>query len=166
MRFRRWSLAASLLVIASACLVGCSSYRSDLRSARRGGSDGREEVPRIWSGRWQDANRPGHGGDMQLVLTRTGGTLYRAAARSQWWRVFRSAYDVNVVLTPVAPGEFLVHGEKEIWMFGGHTMTGHVTTNRFAGEYQVGKYRGRIDLSPAVGSPVPSSGQKSSDSGR
>lgn len=147
MRLRPLVSFCALLLLASTFL-GCSSYRHDLRKARAAGGGGTNTVPRIWSGRWQDAKHPQHGGGMDLVLTPVGGTVYRASARSQWWKIFRSDYELHVVLTPVAPGEWLVLGDKEIRFFGGHTMQGRVSPQRFVAEYHVGKFGGSIDLSP------------------
>lgn len=162
MRLRPVVCSCVVLLLAFAFL-GCSSYRHDLREARAAGGGGPNTLPRIWSGRWQDAKRPQHGGRMDLVLTPVGETLYRASARSHWWKVFRSDYDVNLVLTPVAPGEWLVLGDKEIRFFGGHTMQGRVSTQRFAADYRVGKFGGSIDLTPGE---VAAGARKSPATGR
>ncbi len=81
-----------------------------------------------------------------MVLTRTGDTLYRASSRSHWWKVFRSAYDTQLVLTPVRPGEFLLSGGKSLWAMGDYSLTGRVDAARFDAGYWVGSNEGRIEL--------------------
>jgi len=137
-------LAAGVLVVA--CLaVGCSSFRHDARAAR-GKTPAPGSVEGLWEGRWSKADQPEHGGKMQLVLTKTGDNLYRASARSQWWRIFRSAYDTTVVLTPIRPGEYIVQGGKDLWAMGSYTIDGRVNPTNFHARFAVEKHAGVLDL--------------------
>ncbi len=83
---------------------------------------------------------------MEMVLTQTGDTLYRAATRSHWWGIFRSSYDTPLVVTPIRPGEFEILGEKNLWGFGGYTMTGRVDSAKVDAGFWVGSNEGRILL--------------------
>jgi hypothetical protein len=86
---------------------------------------------------------------MEMVLTKTGDTLYRASTRSHWWGLFRSTYDTPFVVTPVRPGEFMILGEKQLWGFGGYSITGRVDTVRMDAGFWVGSNQGRIELQRA-----------------
>ena len=81
-----------------------------------------------------------------MVLTRRGDNLYRAASRSRWWRVFRSSYDVEVVVTPVRPGEYLVQGGRNIWPFGNYSLSGRIESEQWKAKYRIGSESGTIDL--------------------
>lgn len=83
---------------------------------------------------------------MEMVLTRTGDTLYRASTRSHWWRLFRSSYDTTIVVTPIHPGGYLILGEKNLWGFGGYTLTGRVDSAAIDAGFRVGSNEGRIRL--------------------
>jgi hypothetical protein len=134
-----------LLLIVS--LSGCSSFRADRRAAREHGSPA-SGVEGYWVGRWHDLANPKHGGKLECVLTPTGPAnhVYRLSSRSQWLKIFTSAYDANVVITPVAEGQFLLRGGQELWLFGGHTVTGRVDAAKFEATYTVGRHTGRMEL--------------------
>lgn len=83
---------------------------------------------------------------MSMVLTRTGDNLYHASTRSHWWRIFRSSYDTELVMTPVRPGEFLVMGGRNLWALGGYSVTGRVDSARFDAGFWVGSNQGRMEL--------------------
>lgn len=132
--------------------TGCSSFRRDSKAARKT-TPLEGSIEGLWVGRWYSSRKPDHGGKMEMVLTKTGDTLYRASTRSHWWGLFRSAYDTPLVATPVRPGEFMILGEKQLWGFGGYSVTGRVDTARMDAGFWVGSHRGRIELqrpSPAV----------------
>lgn len=125
--------------------AGCSSFRHDVRVATKRGEPP-PGIEGVWEGRWQSDKDPGHGGAMQMVLTRTGDTLYRASSRSRWWRIFRSSYDTHLVVTPVSPGEYLIRGGRHLWAFGDHSLTGRVDSARLEAGYRVGRHAGTIVL--------------------
>jgi len=140
-----------LVALGSTLLAsGCASFRQD-RKAARAQATPPTPVEGLWTGEWKDASRPEHGGQVEAVLTRTGDQLYRFAARSQWWRVFSSAYDTTLVLTPAGAGDFLVRGDKSLWLFGDYTVTGRVDANRMELVYRVGDREGRMTLHRAAG---------------
>lgn len=133
------------MLVAVALCVGCSSFRHDARQARRATASA-TGIEGLWEGQWRSDKDPEHGGAMQMVLTRSGETLYRASSRSRWWRVFRSAYDTHLVVTPVAPGQYLLRGGRHIWCFGDHSLTGRVDGARLEAVYKVGNQGGTIEL--------------------
>jgi hypothetical protein len=92
---------------------------------------------------------------MEMVLTKTGDTLYRASTRSHWWGFFRSSYDTPLVVTPVRPGAFMILGDQQLWGFGGYSITGRVDAVRMDAGFWVGSNRGKIELqrSPVTSSP-------------
>ncbi len=140
-------LLAALLVS-----TGCSSFRGDARAARA--LEPKENSPEgLWVGRWFEESNPNHGGDMTVVLTRTGDTLYRLAARAGWWGVFRSAHDTHVVLTPVNPGEYILQGGDSIWLFGTYAVTGRVDQARMLARYRVGDSWGVMELERPAANP-------------
>lgn len=133
------------LLLSAWVSTGCSSFRRDARHAREH-SPAPGSVAGLWEGRWYREDKPEHGGRMHLVLTRIGDQTYRASFRSQWWGVFRSAYDSMLVVTPAAPGKQLLQGSQDLWLFGGHTITGRVDQARLDGVFQAGGHRGVIEL--------------------
>ncbi len=134
---------AGLLLLA--VLSGCSSFRSDRRAARERGTPA-SGVEGYWVGRWYDLSNPKHGGKLECVLTPVGHNVYRLSSRSQWLKIFTSAYDANVVATPVAPNEVILLGGQELWLFGGHSVTGRVNATSFEATYTVGRHTGRMEL--------------------
>ncbi|MBL9135633.1 MAG: hypothetical protein JNK85_07190 [Verrucomicrobiales bacterium] len=137
----RWLSGVAVAVV----LSGCASFRSDLRAARERGIPP-SGVEGHWVGRWYDLKNPKHGGRLECVLTRTGDQVYRMSSRSQWWKIFTSAYDANVVITPTAEGRAVVLGGQELWVFGGHSLTGRIDGTRFEATYTVGSHSGRLEL--------------------
>jgi hypothetical protein len=141
-------LLALVLIALLPLGTGCSSFRRDKKSAAQAhpvaGS-----IEGLWVGRWYSSQKPSHGGKMEMVLTKTGDTLYRASTRSHWWGLFRSSYDTPLVVTPVRAGEFMILGEKQLWGFGGYTVTGRVDTARMDAGFWVGSNHGRIELQRA-----------------
>lgn len=81
-----------------------------------------------------------------MVLTRTGDQIYHASARSQWWRIFRSAYDSTLVLTPVGVSEHAIQGSQDLWLFGGYTITGRVNPQRLDAVFVAGGHQGKMEL--------------------
>lgn len=136
---------AILLVLAATLAWGCSTYRQD-RLAARARVIPEDSVEGLWEGRWYDAKDPSHGGRIRAVLTRTGDTMYRMASRSQFWGIFAASYDNILLLTPTAPGEYLVQGDRDIWPFGHYTMTGRVDTAQFNGRFNIGKNSGVVEM--------------------
>lgn len=137
----------SLLTLSAVVLaVGCSSYRSDARAARRSGVPAAPAVAGPWEGRWTDLGRPGHGGPLKCVLTPVGHHVYRLSTRAGWWRVFQSSYDTHVVLTPVAPGVQILQGGADLGLFGGYSVTGRVDHTTFQAVYRVGNHTGSMTL--------------------
>lgn len=134
--------------------TGCSSFRRDAKAAKASAPKA-GSVEGLWEGRWSSAEDPEHGGSMQMVLTRTGETLYHASSRSHWWRIFRSAYDTQVVVTPVRPGEFMLTGGRSLWGFGEYSITGRVDSVRLDADFWVGKDRGRIELQRPMATAAP-----------
>lgn len=154
MKLARTILLALLTISLFPLGTGCSSYRRDAKHARQtppavGSIEG------LWVGRWYSSRKPSHGGKMEMVLTKTGDTLYRASTRSHWWGFFRSAYDTPFVVTPVRPGEYMILGEKQLWGFGGYSVTGRVDAVRMDAGFWVGSNQGRIELQRPPGTPVP-----------
>lgn len=124
---------------------GCSSYRRDLKAAHAGSSS-RPGIEGVWEGTWHDEKRPAHGGEIRCVLTRTGANLYRMSTRSTWWKWFRSTLDTTVVVTPIGPDRFQLHGEREVWPFGDYSVSGRCDPAKFEGTYQAVGHRGVIEL--------------------
>lgn len=150
MNFARTMLVAAAALSLSILGTGCSSFRRDAKAARKV-VPAEGSIEGLWAGRWYSSRNPDHGGKMELVLTKTGDTLYRASTRSHWWGFFRSAYDTPLVVTPTGPGAFLILGEKNLWGFGGYTMTGRVDSAGVDAGFRVGSELGRIELKrPAV----------------
>lgn len=83
---------------------------------------------------------------MQVVLTRIGDQTYRAATRSKWWGVFRSAYDSTWVFTPVAPGQHQFQASQDLWGFGGYTVTGRVDQAQLQAVFRAGGHSGVMEL--------------------
>lgn len=165
-RYLSASLGIAVLVMTWAT-CGCSSFRGEARRARAtvvpaGSLEG------LWTGRWQEQSRGGHGGRMDLVLTRTGETLYRASTRSQWWGVFTSAYDLRVVAIPTAPGQAVLQGGRDLWLFGNYSLLGKVEGDRLEATFEVGGRKGTLSLTRpgSTGTNGPGTGegdQKTSD---
>lgn len=137
----RGLVGGSLLVV----LSGCSSFRSDLRAAREQGVP-TNGIEGHWVGRWYDLRKPKHGGKLECVLTPAGNQVYRLSSRSQWLKLLTSAYDANVVITPVQAGTYVLQGGQEMWLFGGHTVTGRIDSATFDATYTVGRHSGRMEL--------------------
>lgn len=135
-----WGLLVVMLVTA-----GCSTYQREVRRARDNPPPA-GSVEGVWEGRWHDEKRPKHGGRLVVVLTKEGDQVYQAATHSTWWKVFRSSQTTRLVLTPVGEGAFQLQGHEQLWLFGGHTVTGRVDQTRFSAVYAVGKHRGRMEL--------------------
>lgn len=136
------TIAGSSLI---AFLSGCSTYNADARAARNkpvvaGSPEG------LWVGRWYEKDKPKHGGDLKWVMTRTGDMLYRAASRSRWRGIFTAKYDTTVVVTPIAPGAFMVRGDHDIWPFGTYSITGRVDETHFRGTYEIAGHPGVVEL--------------------
>jgi hypothetical protein len=141
----RIALHGVLVATLTTLITGCSTYRIDRQAARA------REIPDasvegLWEGRWYEAGKPSHGGRMRGVLTRTGDTIYRFASRSQWWGIFSASYNNLVVLTPVAPGEFLLHGDRDIWPFGLYSVTGRVDNVRLNARFNIADEEGVIEM--------------------
>ncbi|MBX3748054.1 MAG: hypothetical protein KF833_22325 [Verrucomicrobiae bacterium] len=139
------SVLAWLLLVAMVGSAGCASFRREARAARAPGFEAKG-VEGYWVGRWQDEARPGHGGALECVLTPVGDHLYRAAFRSRWWKVFTSSHDTFLVLTPVRPGEYLVQGGQDLWLFGGYSVNGRVDGTRFRAVYTVAGRTGVMEM--------------------
>jgi hypothetical protein len=137
------------LGIASALLAtlttGCSTFHEDARAARTRSLPA-DSVEGFWEGRWYEADNPKHGGKLRCVLTRTGDTLYRVAARSQWRGIFSASYDATLVLTPSTPGEYLIQGDKDIWPFGLYSITGRVDATSFRATYSLADHQGVMEM--------------------
>lgn len=133
---------------ALAVATGCSSFRSDARAARKAGNSG-EGIEGLWEGRWFDRKKTEHGGRLELVLVRTGDMTYRASTRSHWWKVFRSSYDTTLVVTPTAPGQYLIQGGEFLPIWGGFTVTGRVDHARFDAVYRSLGHQGVMELKRA-----------------
>lgn len=124
---------------------GCSSFRKDAKAARAK-PPATDSIEGLWVGSWHSDKKSNHGGEMQMVVTRKGDTLYRASSRARWWRVFRSAYDVQLVVTPVRPGQYMVQGGRNIWAFGNYAFTGRIDSDQWKGQYRIGSETGTIEL--------------------
>jgi hypothetical protein len=92
---------------------------------------------------------------MRGVLTRTGDTIYRFASRSQWWGIFSASYNNVLVLTPVAPGEFLLQGDRDVWPFGMYSVTGRVDNARLNARFNIANEEGVIELQRASANEKP-----------
>ena len=125
--------------------VGCSSFRRDARAAMAPGAEAKG-IEGYWQGRWYDLKDTDHGGKLELVLVRTGDHTYRASTRSHWWKLFRSSYDTTLVLTPTAPGAYLLQGDEYLWLWGGFTVTGRVDATHFDAVYRSLGHRGAMEL--------------------
>jgi hypothetical protein len=137
------------LLVVMLATTGCTTYHWEAKRARKSPPP-EGSVEGVWEGRWHDEKRPKHGGRLQMVLTREGDQVYRAATRSTWWMVFSSGMTTRFVLTPVAEGAFLVQGGEQLWLFGGHSVTGRVDQARFSAVYTVGKHRGVMEMTRPV----------------
>lgn len=143
------SVFGGLLLMVLVATTGCSSFRREARLARAPDFEAKG-VEGYWVGRWRDEARPGHGGALECVLTPAGDHLYRAAFRSRWWKVFTSSHDTFLVLTPVRPGEYLVQGGQDLWLFGGYSVTGRVDSARFRAVYSVAGRQGVMEMERAA----------------
>ena len=142
---RRFALLVVGILLSTWMTTGCASYRRDARHAREQ-APAAGSVEGLWEGRWYRSDKPEHGGKMEMVLTRIGDQTYRASARSQWRRFFRSAYDSTLILTPTAPGVHLLQGSQDLWLFGGYTVTGRVDQTRFDAVFQTAGHQGVMEL--------------------
>jgi hypothetical protein len=145
-----------LLAVVAITAAGCSSFSRDARAARSaavvpGSPEG------IWEGRWHDAKNPRHGGELQCVLTQTGENLYRISTRAQWWKIFRTGNRSMVVLTPTAPGAYLLQGDEAMWLFGHYSITGRVDSSRLLARYWIGNHEGVVEMTrpEAAAAPAP-----------
>lgn len=129
--------AACLLVL---LLTGCSSFHGAWRRTRPPIAYP-DSLAGRWEGEWR-SDKNGHHGALRAVFAQGGTGTYQASFHGVWWRVFGSAYDVEITVTPQPDGSLALAGERQLFPLGAYRIEGEardgVITARYASKLDGG----------------------------
>ena len=125
-------------------LTGCSSYRGAWQRAKLP-----PEYPDTLAGRWQGewrSDKNGHTGRLRAVFAQGGTGTYQASFHGVWWRVFGSAYDVEITATPQPDGSLALAGERQLFPLGAYRIEGAVRDGVITARYASKADEGVMEL--------------------